>query len=361
MWCSSPILDPTQTVRFCVALMAAKRLRLCLGKALLHTPTMRRLPSFADVKVLLVLAILHKLKRVSLLAVVANGGGQPRARAALALCVLEHLGVTNVPVGIGSVGVPSAPQPHEYALAGIAGADARLERGHELLLRTIRGAPPKSVRVVNISSLRDMADIVATDPAAVLASVHTIAIQGGLESDPNSVSGWRPDTSVNNGFDLAAATHLHAFCFANELRMTVTSRFAVPLLPMQLAKSFATRTSCPVMRYLADAQSLGLEGLWVKLCEGRLPARCTKQVRARAGSLQGLNSLSLRSSYRYPHATVLCPNPAPVLPVVFCYVLRRGRTAVCGEPQGETRQRRAGLALPQRICEYASSAGLLYA
>lgn len=58
--------------------------------------------------------------------------------------------------------------------------------------------------------------------------------------------------------------------------MTVTSRYAVPLLPMQLAKSFATRTKCPVMSYLADAQFKGLEGLWLKLCNGALPSRCTK-------------------------------------------------------------------------------------
>ncbi|KAG8469828.1 hypothetical protein KFE25_006283 [Diacronema lutheri] len=49
------------------------------------------------------------------------------------------------------------------------------------------------------------------------------------------------------------------------------------MLPMQLAKSFAETTDCPVMSYLAGAQSLGLEGLWAKLCAGKLPARCSKQ------------------------------------------------------------------------------------
>jgi len=46
---------------------------------------------------------------------------------------------------------------------------------------------------------------------------------------------------------------------------------------MQLARSFAERTNCPVMRYLADAQFFGLVGLWNKLCAGQLPARCSKQ------------------------------------------------------------------------------------
>ena len=76
---------------------------------------------------------------------------------------------------------------------------------------------------------------------------------------------------------MAAANAVYSFCFERGLRLTVTSRNAVPLLPMQLAKSFAERTACPVLRYLADAQFLGLAGLWKKLCQGQLPARCTKQ------------------------------------------------------------------------------------
>jgi hypothetical protein len=102
-------------------------------------------------------------------------------------------------------------------------------------------------------------------------------VQGGLERDRSRPSGWRADSSVNNLFDLAAADAVYAFCFAHNIRLTVVSRHAVPLLPMQFARSFAERTDCPVMRYLADAQFLGLAGLWQKLCAGKLPPRCTKQ------------------------------------------------------------------------------------
>ncbi|KAG8467505.1 hypothetical protein KFE25_000821 [Diacronema lutheri] len=58
--------------------------------------------------------------------------------------------------------------------------------------------------------------------------------------------------------------------------MSVVSRDAVPLLPMQLARSFAVRTESELLRYLANAQFLGLAGLWQKLCAGQLPARCDK-------------------------------------------------------------------------------------
>lgn len=47
---------------------------------------------------------------------------------------------------------------------------------------------------------------------------------------------------------------------------------------MQLAYSFALRSTVPdgVLGYLARAQRRGLEALWQKLCQGKLPARCTK-------------------------------------------------------------------------------------
>ena len=53
--------------------------------------------------------------------------------------------------------------------------------------------------------------------------------------------------------------------------------YLAQMLPMQLARSFAERSSSPVLRYLANAQFLGLVGLWQRLCEGDLPARCTKE------------------------------------------------------------------------------------
>ena len=145
------------------------------------------------------------------------------------------------------------------------------------MLDALRDAAPKSVLVALISSLRDFADLLLAQPQLVIAKVHTVAIMGGLERDERAASGWAPDSSVNNGFDMAAAEAVYAFCFREGVRMTVTSRHAVPLLPMQLAKSFAERTHDPVMRYLADAQFLGLQGLWRKLCDGQLPPRCSKQ------------------------------------------------------------------------------------
>lgn len=47
--------------------------------------------------------------------------------------------------------------------------------------------------------------------------------------------------SVNNGFDQAAAAAVTEFCFQRGVPLTVVSRMAVPMLPMQLAKSYGAR------------------------------------------------------------------------------------------------------------------------
>mmetsp|Transcript_1839 Transcript_1839/g.4600 ORF Transcript_1839/g.4600 Transcript_1839/m.4600 type:complete len:996 (-) Transcript_1839:291-3278(-) len=235
-------------------------------------------PDPDDIKTILILAMLHKQSAVSLRAVICSGGQQPEKRAALGKCLLNHLGESNVPVGIGSRGKEYSAQPHEYLLEGHGQVreDADLVEGHALLMQILREARPKSLTMVCVASLRDFADAMLADPDLFVAKVAVVAIQGGLERDDED-SPWRPDTSVNNMFDIEGAAHVYQFCFERGVPMTVTSRLAVPLLPMQLARSFAESTNCPVMTYLANAQFLGLKGLWQKLCEGKLPARCNKQ------------------------------------------------------------------------------------
>jgi hypothetical protein len=234
-------------------------------------------PDPDDIKTLLVLAILHQQRELDLCAVVCNGGGQPEKRARLARCILDSLGERAVPVGIGSMGRPYTAQAHEYHLAAYAQVDERrLLPGAELMRGAIAAARPCSMTVVCISSLRDFADCVRADEALVLNRVECVAVMGGLDRDP-ATGGYVPDTSVNNEFDPEAAAFVYGWCFREGVPLTVVSRHAVPMLPMQLARSFAVRTDSEVLRYLADAQFLGLEGLWQKLCEGKLPARCSKE------------------------------------------------------------------------------------
>jgi hypothetical protein len=231
-----------------------------------------------DVKALLIAAILHRHGELQLCAVVANGGGMPQRRAHLARRVLDLLHLPDAPVGIGSEGQPYAPMPHEFALNGIGDLEpSRLHDGPTLLLAQLRVAAPRSLSLVITASLRDAADLALAEPRLFAQKVAQVTIQGGLVKDPASPHGWAPDTSTNNGFDRDAAVALYEYCFAYGVPTATVSRVAVPLLPMQLAKSFALRSTCPIMRYLADAQFLGLVGVWQRLCAGEMPARCDKR------------------------------------------------------------------------------------
>lgn len=112
-------------------------------------------PDPDDVKALLVAAVLHRQRVARLRAVVCNGGMQPRARARLARCILDHVGLRDVPVGVGSEGKPYVAKPHEYAIPGFDEVDAsRLLNGAALLAEVLRRARPRSLTVVCISSLR---------------------------------------------------------------------------------------------------------------------------------------------------------------------------------------------------------------
>jgi hypothetical protein len=103
-----------------------------------------------DVKALLIAAILHNQSHLRLRAVVANGGGCARERARLARCILDYVGATDVPVGVGTDGAELVvAQPHEYLLPTYASVpDGALRAGEELLIEALTRAPDKSVRVV---------------------------------------------------------------------------------------------------------------------------------------------------------------------------------------------------------------------
>ena len=193
-------------------------------------------PDPDDMKALLLAAVLHRLRECRL-TIVANGGQQPRERAKLALCVLDRLGISDVAVGVGSQGKAYVAKPHEYRLDGYERtSDSRLvEDGDALILSVLRAARAKTVRVVCISSLRDIANALSAQPNLVLAKVRVLAIQGGLERDEHGA--WRPDQAVNNGFDPEAADRVYRFCFERGLPLNVVSRFAVPVLPMQVRDS----------------------------------------------------------------------------------------------------------------------------
>jgi hypothetical protein len=321
-------------------------------------------PDPDDVKALLVAAVLHRQGALRLLAVVANGGNKARERALLAKCVLSHADVGDVPVGVGSAGTATTAQPHEYALAPVGEDAVEVEEGPALLRRTVEAAKNRSLTFVCISSLRDLADLICENAALFVKKTESVAIQGGLERD-EATGAWRADGSVNNTFDLEAAQAVYDFCFKNDIRMTVTSRHAVPLLPMQyargdaraecgrphpaspgchrsvrgrptltrsrassgrrrtcdraahrLARSFAERVPSPVLVYLANAQFRGLEGarLLPRVAVATHPVRAEpsrSRCAAASPSARPSRARSLTCSTRFFHVQSTLPRFIP--------------------------------------------------
>ena len=238
-------------------------------------------PDPDDVKAIIVLNLLRLQSALAdVCAVIANGGGVPLKRARLARKVLDHLGMVDVPVGIGSRGTAVLESKHEYDLDGVfrdEHCDSRITSGYSLLLRVLEAASTSSITVIIISSLRDMADIIDAHEDLVLEKVKGITVQGGMTY--HEASGrWLPDDSSNNLFDPDAAARVYDFCTSKGVPLVVVSRNAVPMVPGSIASKHARdAVVSPLMEYVSNAQLLGLKGLWQRLCAGMLPPRCTKR------------------------------------------------------------------------------------
>ncbi len=234
-------------------------------------------PDPDDVKALAIAAVKHMQGEIDLVGVISNGGGQALQRAKLAKSVLKHIGC-DVPVAAGSPGTAYQPLAHEYQVAGYDSiSSSELADGAELLERVLRESSDRSLTFLLISGMTDLSNIMRSQPELVVAKVAHIAVMGGLVfNEVESV--WEPDSAVNNAFDLDAARNVYDFCFSRGVRMSCISRNAVPKLPMDMVRRYASvHPSHPVLSYLDRAQKAGLVGLWGRLCSGKLPARCDKK------------------------------------------------------------------------------------
>lgn len=151
-------------------------------------------PDPDDVKALLILGVLHRQRKIRLHAIVTNGGQQADLRARLALCIMDWIGVRDVPIGVGSAGKAYVAEAHEYAISGFDTADiSRLMQGPKLLSSVLHAAGERSLTFVAISSMRDLADLMAVEPELFLARTREVAVMGGLTYDA-ARSTWLPDT-----------------------------------------------------------------------------------------------------------------------------------------------------------------------
>lgn len=227
-------------------------------------------PGPDHVKAVVIAAILHRRKQWRLLAIVCNGGHQALERARLVLCLLDHLQVRDVPVGVGSPGAPHQPRAYEYALDGYDTVDARRASSRSLLVDRLAEAGHKNVTVIVLSNPRDLADAMAARPDLLEAKVAGVVMRGSTRrADDGALV---PEVCLTFSPDMEAASTVLRFCEARQLPVRLATDEVVPAVPMRLVRSFAVRAPCSIMRYLAEGQNASLEGLWQDVCRGDLPA-----------------------------------------------------------------------------------------
>ena len=220
-------------------------------------------------------------------------------RARLMRGTLDTLGLRGVPVGVGTDGGSSMhretfcetakvyiPDEHEQRTRGLL-------TGRGLLHRIFVDAEPKSLHLICISSLKDAALFMRDNMVLFVEKVNSVTIMGGVHefAEADETGLLQPDTAQNNVFDLDASTLVYSFCIEHRIPMHVVSRDAVCPVPMALVRNLRDKSNHPLMKYLYDAQSLGLVGLWAKASETpimRILAQpCPTQLGPRS-SLRGL-------------------------------------------------------------------------
>ena len=238
-------------------------------------------PDPDDVKGILLAAHYHTKKRLRLVGVICCAGGQAKERTQLARRILELtfpkvLKEVPVVVGANNADKVHAPAPHEYDIEGYAATKVpETPTGVELLHKVLRDSEDATLTVEIQASFTDVAAVMRDSPALFKRKVVRVCAMGGVK-DP-AAEAWEADEAFNNDLDKANADSVYQFCQKEGVPISVLGRNAVPPLGMQEMRTIANRTKHPVMNYLSNAQDSGLVALWDRVCQKKLPARCTKE------------------------------------------------------------------------------------
>lgn len=220
-----------------------------------------------DVEALLVAVALHRQGRLCLRGVICSGSRALTARARLALCILDHLGVLDVPVGAGSSVEPgSHPLPYEFRLAGYSACDPRgLRRKAAVDVLTsalaTAAAARRGVVLIAAGALDVLQQFVGMDADLVRRGVALVAFCGGVSRTQDGTivaeeaAPWRGPRG--------AQQMLVEWCVNNGIAVHATASLSVPAVPLRLARSFAALyTDNPVLSYVADSQLPFIVAQW---------------------------------------------------------------------------------------------------
>jgi len=213
-------------------------------------------------------------------------------RAQLARYTLDMVGLSDVPVGVGS-NIPSLgeDQVHPYEFRGLPYRTEQKVTGSQIFERTLRQVGDHSLNFLVIASFTDLSLYLArTQDAQELfrKKVKNVIIMGGVAVDDGQVirngkGFFIPDTSANYQFDPEAAASAFDFFQASNIPMTLVSRHAVNAaqLPRETLDTLG-ETGHPVGQWLKNVSEEGFNSLWERSNlpaddpSRALPARCDR-------------------------------------------------------------------------------------
>eukprot|EP00931_Biecheleriopsis_adriatica_P084605 TRINITY_DN5850_c0_g1_i1.p1 TRINITY_DN5850_c0_g1~~TRINITY_DN5850_c0_g1_i1.p1 ORF type:complete len:778 (+),score=102.73 TRINITY_DN5850_c0_g1_i1:47-2335(+) len=214
-------------------------------------------------------------------------------RARLCRGTLDLLGLRGVPVAIGTDGgdtdgkhsaTPFEDNARSYMAGVVSEASMTLEPGSRMLAKLYEKAEKKSVTLLVIASLRDVAFFLRDNEALFIEKTKEVVIQGGVKEVQTNGNFLEPDSSNNLTFDKEASCFVFKRCQELGVPFVFCSRWAAYAAKMprgtydQLAELGSS-----IGRRLRNSQRESIEHLWARAAVAEddprrkgLPARCDR-------------------------------------------------------------------------------------
>lgn len=184
---------------------------------------------------MLVLKELDRLGVIRLLGFVANlYPAQTRAR--LGRGALDRLGLSHVPIAIGTKGEDTPHEALRYEFEGsngfIAHEDTKLPEGKELLHKLFTEAKANNDKItfLGLSSLMDITQFIQSEYELVKAALDRVILQGGYNLVDDKLEA--DVAAANNNFAFKEAQYFHRFLQDNKIPsqcFTKVATFATPI------------------------------------------------------------------------------------------------------------------------------------
>jgi len=215
-----------------------------------------------------------------------------KERAKVAKGTLNELGLSNVPVGIGSDVVKSA-DIHEYEVGSVPyiASEEELFPWDNALHSFLTGYSlnDEKVTLVLQSGLTDAVELLRDDEYLFQGVVEEVVIMGGIQAQGDDVmltgKYMQSDDAHNVTYDWPSGAWLYAKLQELGIPMIITTRNTAYAcqIPFSIYDEME-KTGNPVGKCLKDRQKPSLEALWTAACapedasiRGTLPPRCNRE------------------------------------------------------------------------------------